>query len=109
MSRSHSFHYIINFTQVGRLDDEAEALALQAAELRRQLTANEHLSEGEREQLAEQLRKLEGRMGEAAAAKGAAAAAGARVGGGPGGRRAGGAGEVQGVSRGVLGQQQRVR
>lgn len=61
---------------MGRLDDEGEALALQAQELARQLADNQALSGDEREQLAARLRQLQARLGAARGAGGAVGAGG---------------------------------
>jgi hypothetical protein len=60
--------------QVFRLDDEGEALALQADELRRQLEANEGLTQEERQLVAARLESIKAAR-QRAGARGAAAAA----------------------------------
>jgi hypothetical protein len=61
------------------VDDEAEALALQAAELRQQLGSNAALDKAERAALAAQLAALEARGSPAPGGGGAARSGDARV------------------------------
>jgi hypothetical protein len=63
---------------VTRLDDEAEALLLQIAELRRHLGSNEALDDAERAAIAAQLAALEARGGGDSTGKGGRAARGGR-------------------------------
>ncbi|GBF91978.1 hypothetical protein Rsub_04702 [Raphidocelis subcapitata] len=62
--------------EVGRLDDDREALLLRADELRRQLSANAALDEAERRLIAGQLEEAQARLAEGAARPAASDAAG---------------------------------
>lgn len=65
---AHAFCVPPLLAQVGRLDDEREALLLRADELRRQLEANAALDVAERRQIAGQLAEAEARLAPGAGA-----------------------------------------